>query len=184
MNSSITAQSILPAPEPLLPPGPNPLDAEVDIEILKTVPKAFAIDCEDHANWLVRKVLGAREYAQRVRDWSARELARAAREEQTLMFLFGRQIEQWTRAEIEKLNGRRKSICLPAGTVGFRTSNPRLQVDDEQVVIAWAKQHVPSAVVIVEKLAKSELNRMFEATGEVPPIGAHIEPSCETFFVR
>ena len=42
------------------------------------------------------------------------------REEKTLMFLFGRQIEDWAKAEIEKLRGRRKSINLPGGTVGFR----------------------------------------------------------------
>ena len=44
-------------------PSPSaPGDADVDLEVLKSVPKAFAIDCEEHANWLVRKIVAARQY--------------------------------------------------------------------------------------------------------------------------
>ncbi len=42
------------------PPVTSTLDAEVDLEILKTVPKQFSIDSEKAANWLIRKVLNAR----------------------------------------------------------------------------------------------------------------------------
>ena len=69
------------------PPVASPLDAEVDLEILKTVPKQFSIDSEKAANWLIRKVLNARNYAAAVKEWAAREQRRAEREEQTLMFL-------------------------------------------------------------------------------------------------
>lgn len=113
----------------------HPADADVDLEVLKSIPKDFFIDSEEKANWLIRKIGDARKYAEHVKDWADRELRRAAREEQTLMFLFGRQIEMWTKDEIAKLKGRRKSLNLPAGCVGFRSSPTRLVVDDEASVL-------------------------------------------------
>lgn len=166
------------------PPVITPADAEVDIEVLKSVPKQFAIDCEEHANWLVKKVVSARAYAERVKVWAEQELRRAQREEMTLLFLFGRQIEAWAKTEIEQFNGRRKSLNLPAGIIGFRTITPSLQVDDEQVVLIWAKENYPTAVVVVEKLSRAELTTVFEKTGEVPDTGAHVDPGGEKFFIR
>jgi hypothetical protein len=145
-NSRSLTTTTMPSPDAELQPS-APGDAEMDVEVLRSVPKEFAIDCEAHANWLVRKIVSARAYAERVKEWCEQELRRAAREEQTLMFLFSRQAEAWARGEIEKLNGRRKSLSLPAGVLGFRTVNPSLQVDDEQVVLIWAKANCPEAVV-------------------------------------
>src|SRR4051794_29700288 len=91
------------AAAPVLESG-SESDADVDLEVLKTVPKQFRIDDEQSANWLVRKVIAAREYGERVKAWAEQERRRAEREERTLMFLFGRQIEVWAKCEIEKLN--------------------------------------------------------------------------------
>jgi hypothetical protein len=168
------------------PPITAPVDAEVDFAILKSLPKQFEINSEGAANWLVRKVIAAREYAEKVKVWAAQEQRRAEREEQTLMFLFGRQIENWTRDEIQKLKGRRKSISLPSGTIGLRTLAASLHVDDEQAVTAWAKVSCPSAVstITIEKLSRVVLKEHFETTGEVPSSGAHVEAAKERFFIR
>lgn len=163
---------------------PQDGDAETDVEVLKDVPRGFAIDCEEHANWLVKKVVAARTYAARVKQWAEREQRRAAREEQTLMFLFGRQLETWTRSEISKLRGRRKSINLPAGMVGIRVVGPSLKVDDEDRVIAWAMTYCPAVVITLPKLSRIALKDHFEATGELPEAGAHIEPESERFYLR
>lgn len=162
----------------------HPGDAEVDIEVLKSVPKEFCIDSEERANWLVRKIIAARDYAVRVKTWSEQEQRRAAREEQTLMFLFGRQIEAWAKYEIDKLKGRRKSMNLPAGAVGFRSVSARLVVDDEAAVLAWARFHLPDAVIVTEKLSKSVINEHAEKLGLIPDEGVHIEPVSERFFIR
>jgi len=116
----------------------QPGDAEVDIEVLSGVPKAFAIDCEDHANWLVKKIVSARSYADHVKKWAEQEQRRAEREEHTLMFLFGRQLEMWARDQIALLH-KRKSLALPAGTVGFRTIAAKLVIDDEKRVLMCKK---------------------------------------------
>jgi hypothetical protein len=173
----------VPGSELALPPA-APGDADVDIEILKTVPKQFAIVDEDTANWLVRKINSARAYAASVKDFAERELRRAAREEQTLFFLFGRQIEAWARHEIEKLNGRRKSVSLPGGCIGFRKLAAKLVIDDEKVVLSWAKQNCPNAVVVTERLSKSALDDLVETTGVIPDGGAHVEPESERFYIK
>ena len=66
------------------------------MEILKVIPKAFEIDCESAANWLVRRIVSAREYAVHVKDYAERERRRSEREEMTLMYLYGRQLERWS----------------------------------------------------------------------------------------
>jgi phage host-nuclease inhibitor protein Gam len=166
------------------PPITAPGDAEVDLEILKSVPKKFEIIDEKTANWLVKKVIAARQYAANVALWAELEKRRAQREETTLMFLFGRQIENWTKTEVERLGGRRKSVALPAGTVGYRLQPLKLIVDDEAAVMSWASQHCPAAIQTIEKLVKTPLNEHFEKTGEVAPHGINIEPATEKFFIR
>lgn len=165
-----------------LPAVANPVDAEVDVEVLKVVPEQFCIEDEKTANWLVRKVIEARQYAQRVKLWAELEQRRAEREEETLLFLFGRQLQTWVRGHIA--NGRKKSMNLPSGTVGFRKVNASLQVDDEHAVLVWAKANCPKAVVTVEKLSRTELKAHFEQTGEVPDVGVRLEPERESFSIR
>lgn len=165
------------------PPITSTIDAEVDLEVLKVVPKQFAIDCEQHANWLVKKIVSARMYLDRVKAFAEQETRRAQREEQTLMFLFGRQLEGWAKGEIDKLH-KRKSLALPAGCVGFRTVASKLVIDDEQAVMVWAKQNCPKAIVVVERLSKSQIDEYVKESGEVPESGVHIEPEAERFFIK
>lgn len=166
------------------PPLSFPIDAEVDLEVLKNVPKQFAIADQKSANWLVRKIVHAREYAARVKVWAEQEQRRAIREEMTLLFLFGRQVEEWSRAEIAKLNGKRKSINLPAGSVGFRSLAAKLVIDDEARVLTWARLNLPQAIVVTERLSKTVINEHTEKTGVIPDSGVHIEPAAERFFIK
>lgn len=168
----------------MLLPAIQPCDAEVDVEVLESVPQQFTITDEKTANWLVKKVVAAREYGLRVKTWAEQEQRRTQREEQSLMFLFGRQIETWVRDQIAAAGGRRKSLALPAGAVGFRTINSKLVVDDERIVIAWARTNCEKAIVVMEKLSKSSLDEHFEQTGELPEGGAHVEPAAERFYIK
>lgn len=159
-------------------------DAETDVEILRSLPKQFEVTDDKTANWLVKRIMQSRAYALRVKEWAEQEMRRAAREEQTLLFLYGRQIESWAKDEIGRFSGRRKSISLPGGTIGFRTAPTRLVVDDEAAVIAWARQNLPVAVLTVEKLSKTTLNEYAEKTGVIPDAGVHVEPQADRFFIR
>jgi hypothetical protein len=100
-------------------------DGEVDLELLRAIPKPFSVTDRESANWLVRKIISAREYAAHVQAWATAEKRRAEREEATLMYLFGRQIESWAMDEVQKLGGRRKSVALPAGSPQTRNRQRR-----------------------------------------------------------
>ena len=166
------------------PPGIHAGDGETDLDILKSLPKQFEVRDEESANWLVRRVMESRRYATQVKEWAEREVRRAAREEQTLLYLFGRQIETWTKVEVTKLNGRRKSLNLPAGCVGFRALPSKIVIDNDAEAIKWAKEHCPQAVVVVEKLAKIILDQYVHETGHAPEDGVHVELASERFFIR
>jgi hypothetical protein len=144
----------------------------------------FTIDTESKANWLVRKIIELRLYRDRVDEWADREKARTIHDENFLMMRYGAQLQSWALAQIDAFKGRRKSLCLPAGTVGFRHQAPRLVVTDSAKVIAWAREHCPTAVQLTEKLILTPLHEHLAQSGEVPAEGAEIQPAKEVFFVR
>lgn len=160
------------------------LETDEDHGERPAIPEQFQVHDDASANWLVRKIVEARTYAKRCGEWCAREQARAQRDEEFLMFRFGQQLIEHARRKIIEQGGRRKSVNLPAGVVGFRREAPKLLVDDEAAVIAWAKLNNPELVKIVEHLSKSGLNQHLEETGEVPDVGVHIEPEREKFYIR
>lgn len=159
------------------------VEAEVEAELQRIVPEAFSVRCPQTAGWVVRRVLQARRYAERVKLWAELERRRAEHEEQRLLFLFEGQLRDWTQNQVAKLRGRRKSLALPGGTVGFRSVPSRVVVHDEELVLKWAKWACPTAVVVSERLLKTPLAEHIERTGEVPA-GMEIAPAATTFFIR
>jgi hypothetical protein len=147
------------------------------------VPEAFCVCDAASAAWVVRKVVEARAYGNRVRQWAARELRRAEREEGFFLYRYGQQLEQWARRQLQAENGRRKSINLPPGTVGFRTEPPRLEVTDEEALLRWCKASLPSAVATAERVLRSVVTEQIRNTGVLPE-GAEVAGGGEKFFVR
>ena len=148
------------------------------------VNSTFEVRDDASANWLIRKIAEARSYAERCADWADREKRRAQHDEQYLLMRYGGQLANYVRTRIEETGGRRKSVSMPAGAAGFKTTPARLVVDDELAVINWAKQHMPELVITSEKILKSALADHMKSTGEMPDRGVHIEPSREIFFVK
>jgi hypothetical protein len=145
------------------------------------VPEAFGVSDASSANWLVRKVIEARAYAKHVKEWAALEVRRAEREERFFLERFGPQLEAWARQQIA--GSRRKSMKLPAGTVGFRTEPRRLDVTDEAKLIGWCRKALPSALRIETHLMRSIVKDHVEQTGECPS-GAEVGGGQQRFYVR
>jgi len=139
------------------------------------------VDDATSANWVVRKIIEARAYAKHVKEWADGELRRAEREELFFLHSYGRQLEDWARAEIAK--GRRKSVKLPAGTLGFRTDPPKLNVIDEAKLVAWCRAALPTALRIETHVLKQHVKDHLTITGEVPH-GATISGGGQRFYVR
>jgi hypothetical protein len=184
--------------------------AAVESELAAQVPQDFAITDQQSANWVLRKIAAARSYARDVQEWAHAESVRAQREEQFFLWRFGAQLEAFARAEIEQLRGR-KSLKLPAGTIGFRAQPLRVHIQDEAQALEWARKNCPAAVRltiemptldaeslrvwrewfasevpdarVLERLSKTELNRHFETTGEMPDGGA-LDGGSDKFYVK
>jgi hypothetical protein len=152
--------------------------AEPADDLPPSAPEGFEVRGRPSANWLVRKIVEARAYAEQVKEWAALEIRRAEREERFFLERFGHQLEAWTRPQIS--SGRRKSLKLPAGTIGFRTESVHLEVKDETRLIAWCQHHLPDAIRVQTQVLKSLVNDHLEKTGEC----ADIAGGGERFYVR
>ena len=168
---------------PQLERPPQFQEADSNGDIQSNVPESFCVKDEATANWVVRKITEARAYAQHVKQWAEKEICRAEHEEEFFMARFESELSKWATKEIGKFKGKRKSLNLPAGSVGFRSCAPKLVIDDEVAVLSWARKSCPAAIATVEHVSKSEVKEHLEQTGEVPD-GAHVEPASERFYVR
>ena len=152
-------------------------------ELIMAAPEGFRVHDEATANWLVRKIVEARAYAERVQAWAALELRRAEREERFFLERYGPQLEAWARERLAESRGRRKSLRLPAGAVGFRTAPPHLSVTDEALLIRWCKANLPLAVVVKEQIARTTVKQHIQGTGDCPQ-GAAVIPGGERLYVK
>lgn len=127
-------------------PASKPLDEDFE------VPSDFRAHNRATINWVVRKIVEARHYTQRIAEFSEAETQRARREEEFFLYRFGPQMRHWLEQELAQRGGRSKSILLPAGRLGLRHSGPKIEVLDQATVLAWAKVNCPDAIKRTESI--------------------------------
>ena len=133
-------------------------DAKPESEIvpLDSLPaRQFEVTHDNSANWVVRKIVEAEHYARRVKEWAEREIKCSQVEATFFRQRFGLQLEAWARQQLA--HARRKCVKLPAGTVGFRTEPAKLNVTDEQKLVAWCRRSLPDA--LEDRNPRAEGNR-------------------------
>jgi hypothetical protein len=170
-------------------------------------PEEFRVRDERTANWLVRKIVDARAYADRVESWAAAEIRRAQHEERWLLDRYGSQLRDWLETELAARGGRRRSVKLPAGKVGLRTRPPTLVTTDDVALMHWCRRHLPEALrmridargqaadlldsVIRERgmdlhcrqeVMLTQVRKVLEATGELPP-GTELTERQEQLYI-
>ena len=170
----------------VLSPDVNPQESPV--------PEDFRVRDGRTANWLVRKIVEARAYAERVESWAAAEIRRAQHEERWLLNRYGHQLRDWLDAELAARGGRRRSVKLPAGKVGLRTHPSALVATDDLALFHWCRDHLPEALRIRidarghaakrldhlirqcgidlhyrQEVMLTPVRKVVEATGELPP---------------
>lgn len=94
---------------------------------------------------MIRKIIEARAYADRVKAWAELERRRAEHEEDLLLRRFGEELQAWTRQQIAQQHDGRRSVSLPAGVIGFRVEPRRLSITDEKRLLAWCHTHLPAS---------------------------------------
>ena len=172
--------------------------------------ETFRVTDEASANWVMRKI---NEQVNRIDDaerFAAGEAESANRIITWFMLRFGPEMEEFAKRQL--VDGKKKSIKLPAGKMGFRTQPDAVQPEDLDDYMTWVKGNLPDAlsvmakadvsklqVVDVEKItevlesygiklnfdeliSKSAVNEHFKSTGEVPDGCAYI-PAREKFYI-
>jgi hypothetical protein len=155
--------------------GPDTAPVAVDEE--------FHVRDQESANWVLKKIIAEREYRARCVAWFKAETRRSERREQFLVRRFEVELKEWTRQQITSKYGKRHSIHLPAGVLGFRTAPAKLVVADEPKLLAWCRQHLPTAVKVVERILKTEVGAYVKESGEIPD-GAELADGGDKFFIK
>lgn len=158
------------------------------------LPKDPAQWTAEQASWVLRLLGQLAADAERASLPYRREVERLQASLDGLEVRAAREREWWERGLSAWLSAhppaRGKSVDLPGGRLGWRKSPDRLEVEDESIVLQWARSFVASwtkdmplegkilAEKIIKKeesLSKSALNEWHKKTGEVPPGARWVE---------
>lgn len=160
-------------------------DRQEELDDLKPAADAFHVHDDKTAAWVIRKIVEERAHRQRVEDWHLAELRRSERRERFLLHRFGGELEAWARQQLTQQHGNRRSIHLPSGTIGFRTEPLKVEVKDETTLVAWCREHLPSAIKTVKtfSILKSEIASHIKTSGECPD-GAELAGGKDKFYIK
>lgn len=162
---------------------PTETDSEDPSTIVSVPDEGFHIHDAASANWALRLIVAERDYQARTAAWYEAETRRSQRREEWLMYRFAGQLERWTRGELAKQYGKRRSVRLPAGVLGIKSQPTKVVVVDDRALIAWCSAELPDAIKTVQHILKSEVAAHVQASGEIPP-GAEIAGGGEKFFIK
>ena len=156
---------------------PDELD-ELD-ENAEEAADTFTPDTAEKANWVLGKMADARARAARIRE-NAEMMARAEdREADALEWRFGPALQTFLRAEVA--GGKRKSVRLYNGVLGYRQKPVALQVTDPAAALEWARVNLP--VAVVSSVDKKALAETLLTTGEAVDF-ARLLPAGEVFYIK
>lgn len=183
------------------------------VDVLRSVyesqlPAEFQVLDADTANRLVRLIVEARGYRERVKTWAEIERQRAETEERQLQDRYFAQLANWCRGELHALGFRRRSLSLPAGQLGFRYRAARLAIENALDLVEWCRRSLPEAIRVQVKatgtngllleswahshpkvaecettISKELIDEHFRQTGEIPT-GCSLVSRIEDFYVR
>ena len=140
---------------------------------------AFVPTDAEGVDWVLGKMADARARAARIRE-NAELMARAEeRKAEALEWKYGAALQSWLRAELE--GGKKKSVRLYHGVVGYRTKPAGVTVTDPAAALSWAQENLPAAVTLT--LDKKALAEALLATGEALDF-AKLNPAEDVFFIR
>ncbi len=151
--------------------------------------QGFLVDSAEKAEWALSKIarsehriqeLAALAEAAKARiDARLEEITKADR---ATVARLGDMIRPWASVEVAQ-NGKRKSIQLLNGTVGFRQSPASLVVTDEAAAVAWLEANGGAFVRVKKSVDKLGLKKAIEEGGPLPD-GVELPPAEVNFYVE
>jgi phage host-nuclease inhibitor protein Gam len=155
----------------------------------ETIPQGFAIDSLDKAEWALSKIARAdgriqdkqRVAKQLISAITARLEAITEHDRRSVEDLSA-MLRPWAELEVAK-QGKRKSVELLGGTVGFRQSPARLDVTDPVAAVSALEAAHPECVRIKKEVDKVATRKLVESTGEIFE-GMAMVPGAVNFYVE
>jgi len=171
-----STQNAVEAPETAPAHGNEALENEAFQPEGATEASPFVPDTADKVDWVLSKVADHRARAARIRENADKMAREADAEAESLLFLFGPALQDFARRE---LTGKKKSIRLYHGVLGYRTKPAAVIITNEPEARAWAEANCPTALRVDSRILAA---RLLE-TGEVID-GAQLVPAEEVFYVK
>jgi len=148
----------------------------------------FKIESKDQAAWALRKMSRikaeieennkvAQAEIERIIAWRDKENEKL---ERSISF-FESLLHEFFLSQRES-DPKLKTMKLPHGTLKMRAQQPQYEYD-EDVLLPWAKENLPEAVVTKESVAKNAVKKYIQETGEAVP-GVTIIERPEKFSVE
>lgn len=148
----------------------------------------FRIEDKSQAAWALRKmskikaemdenIMTAQAEMERIASWRDEENEKL---ERSISFFENLLYEYFVQLRDE--DPKLKTMKLPHGTLKMRKQQPQYEYD-EDVLLPWAKENLPEAVVTKESVAKNPVKKHIQETGETVP-GVTIIERPEKFSVE
>lgn len=115
---------------------------EVDEDEPQT-PEPFTINSEARANWYLRLIGNIEAEQTRVKAQAEKRIQELDSDRKRLEYLYASRLEAWSRAELTKLGGKRKTLTLLQGSIAFRTVPTTLRVTDRAAAQQWIQTNQP-----------------------------------------
>lgn len=141
--------------------------------------EAFTPDTTDKADWVLCKIADHRARAARIRE-HAEAMAKQAEADATFLeWKYGAALQDLARRELA--GGKRKSLTLFHGVLGFRSKPAGCQIGDTKAALVWARENLPAAVV--ETVDRAAVTKALLETGEAVDFAA-FNPAEEVFYIK
>lgn len=143
-----------------------------------------------------RDKVHAEEVAERrismIESWLESETAKAEREIEWLERQVRLSFPQTPDQLREERGTKKKSVSLPNGTIGFRSSRDTVDVVDEEKALRWAEGSCPDAIKVKRRVLKTPIKKMLAeggvlTTGEPcdpEENGLRFVPGSDSFYVK
>ncbi len=140
---------------------------------------AFTPDTAEKVDWVLGKMAAARAEAKLIRENAELMAREAERRAEHLEWKYGASLQTWLRAELG--GGKKKSVRLFHGVLGYRTKPAGVSVTDPAAALSWAQENLPDAGTL--NLDKKALAEALLTTGEALDF-ARLTPAEETFYIK
>jgi phage host-nuclease inhibitor protein Gam len=156
------------------------LDNQAPDEV--ATPEVFRVVNEEHAAWVVNRILTVEEKIARLEAQYKKASAALAREKEALEARFMAPLEAWAEANLPR---KGRTIHLLTGSLSFRAVKGGPRVADSAATLAWASEALPDAVITqtTRKVDAAAVKAYVMDTGEIPP-GVEIIEDAQRFYVR